>query len=173
MPSLATDRLFLREFTLADAAFIVELLNEPAFIEYIADKGVRDRAGAENYLRDGPRASYARHGFGLWCVTLKDGTPIGMCGLLKRDFLPHPDLGYAFLARYTGRGYAHEAASAVVRHARETLQLTTLHALTAFRNPDSVKLLGRLGFDFVDFIQQPGATEPSRLFILPPPPPRT
>ncbi|MFZ5494090.1 MAG: GNAT family N-acetyltransferase [Verrucomicrobiota bacterium] len=165
---LETDRLLIRELTPADAAFILELLNEPAFIQYIGDKGVRDLAGAEKYIREGPLASYAKHGFGLWCVMLPDHTPIGMCGLLKREFLDHPDLGFAFLARHRGQGYAHEAASAVLRHAREHLKLTTLHAITAFKNPDSVKLLGKLGFDFVEFIQQPGSTEPGRLFVAKP-----
>ena len=161
---LHTTRLIIREFTLADAAFIVELLNEPGFLQYIGDKGVRDIAGAEQYLREGPLASYARHGFGLCAVTLTDGTPLGMCGLLKRDFLEHPDLGYAFLARHNGQGYAFEAASAVMRHAQAELHLTTLHAITAFRNPASVNLLTKLGFDFVKFFEQPGYTEPSRLF---------
>lgn len=165
MLPLTTERLRLRHVTLADTALIVEMLNDPDFITYIGDKGVRDLAGAEKYLREGPLASYARHGFGLWAVTLPDGTPIGMCGLLQRAFLPHPDLGYAFLARHRGRGYAHEAAAAVLRHAREQLGLTTLHAITALRNPDSVKLLGRLGFDFVELMQQPGYAEPSRLFV--------
>ena len=164
MISIETDRLHIRELTLGDAAFILELLNEAAFIQFIGDKGVRDVPGAEKYLREGPLASYARHGFGLWAVTLKDGTPVGMCGLLQRDFLPHPDLGYALLARFNGLGYAREAASAVLHHARETLKITTIHALTAFRNPASVRLLGKLGFDFTEFIEQPGYTEPTRLF---------
>jgi RimJ/RimL family protein N-acetyltransferase len=163
---LATERLVIREFTLTDAAFMAELLNEPAFIEFIGDKGVRDIPGAEKYLREGPLASYARHGFGLWCVVRRvDDVPLGSCGLLKRDFLGHPDLGYAFLAPYHGQGYAYEAATAVLQHASCDLKLATLHAITAFRNPASVRLLGKLGFDFVDFIQQPGYTEPSRLFI--------
>lgn len=165
MQPIATARLLIREFTLADAAFILELLNEPAFIQFIGDKGVRNLADAGQYLRDGPLAGYAKHGFWLWCVTLPDDTPLGSCGLLKRDFLEHPDLGYAFLARHCRRGYAHEAAAAVMRHAREHLHLTTIHAITAFRNPDSVKLLGKLGFDFVDFFPQPGYTDPSRLFV--------
>lgn len=165
MPPLRTDRLVIRDLTTADAAFVLELLNEPDFVTYIGDKGVRDLAGAEKYLTEGPLASYARHGFGLWAVTLPDGTPVGTCGLLKRDFLPHPDIGYAFLARYRGLGYAHEAASAVQRHAHAQLGLTTLHAITAYRNPDSEKLLGKLGFAFVEFIQQPGYAEPSRLFV--------
>ncbi len=164
MAILETERLFLREFTPADAAFIVELLNEPDFIRNIGDKGVRDAAGAGTYLRDGPLASYTKHGFGLWCVTLKDGTPIGMCGLLQRDFLPGPDLGFALLARHRGQGYAHEAAAAVLRHAREKLGLPVLHALTAFRNPDSVKLLVKLGFDFEEFIERPDQGSPTRLF---------
>jgi ribosomal-protein-alanine N-acetyltransferase len=167
--SLETERLYLRELTFADATFILELLNEPAFVEFIGDKGVRDVAGAEKYLRDGPITSYAKHGFGLWCVTLKDGTPIGSCGLLQRDFLPLPDIGYAFLSRHWGQGYALEAAEAVLREARGPLGLTTLHAITAFRNPASVRLLTKLGFDFVNFFEQPGATQPSRLFISHPP----
>jgi RimJ/RimL family protein N-acetyltransferase len=164
MLPLQTDRLIIRELTLADAPFVLELLNEPAFHEYIGDRGVRDVAGAEKYLRDGPLASYAKHGFGLWGVTLHDGTPLGICGLLQRDYLENPDLGYALLARHHGQGYAHEAAAAVVRHADGPLGRATLHALTAFRNPASVRLLGKLGFDFVKFFEQPGYPEPSRLF---------
>jgi ribosomal-protein-alanine N-acetyltransferase len=165
MTILETERLVIRELVIADAAFILELLNEPAFIEFIGNKGVRDLGSAETYLRDGPLASYAKHGFGLWRVALKDGTPIGSCGLLQRDFLSHPDLGYAFLSRYHGRGYALEAATAVLAHARGPLRAEVLHAITAFRNPASIRLLGKLGFEFVDFIEQPGATEPSRLFV--------
>ena len=165
MPVLQTARLVIRELLLRDAAVILELLNEPAFIEFIGDKGVRDLAGAERYLREGPLASYARRGFGLWLVALPDDTPLGMCGLLKRDVLDHPDLGFAFLARHRGQGYGHEAAAAVLRHAHTRLNLPTVNAITAFRNPDSVKLLGKLGFTFVKFIEQPGYTEPSRLFV--------
>jgi len=162
---LTTARLIVREFTLADAPFVLTLLNEPAFHEFIGDKGVRDIAGAEKYLREGPLASYVKHGFGLWCVTLTNGTPLGSCGLIQRDFLPHPDLGYAFLARHQGQGYAHEAATAVVCHAHGNLKFSTLHAITAFRNPPSVALLVKLGFDFVHFFEQPGHTDPSRLFV--------
>lgn len=164
MRPTVTERLHLRGFTPADAPFILELLNEPAFIRFIGDKGVRDLAGAENYLRDGPLASYATRGFGLLAVTLPDGTPVGMCGLLQRDFLDHPDLGYAVLDRFTGQGYAREAAAAVLRDARDRLGLKTLHAITALHNPGSVKLLDGLGFGFVGFIQRPEYAEPSRLF---------
>lgn len=167
MPVLQTARLVLRDFTLADAAFILALLNEPAFQQFVGDKGVRDLAGAEKYLRDGPLASYARHGFGLWCVTRKDGTPIGSCGLLQRDFLEHPDLGYALLAAHTGRGYAHEAAVAVLQHARLALKLGPLLAITAPENPASIRLLGKLGFAFDRMDNFPGFAGPSRVFRAP------
>ncbi|MEN9404237.1 MAG: hypothetical protein RL091_2940 [Verrucomicrobiota bacterium] len=165
MPILSSERLLLREFILEDAPFVLELLNEPAFHQYIGDKGVRDVAGAENYLRQGPLTMYAQHGFGLWLVALKDGdTPIGSCGLLQRDYLAHPDIGYAYLTRFTGQGYAHEAALAVLRHAREHLKIPTLHALTAQENTASMKLLGKIGFSFTRLFDQPGYAEPSRLF---------
>jgi [ribosomal protein S5]-alanine N-acetyltransferase len=170
MLPIATGRLLIRELTPADAPFILTLLNEPAFHRYIGDKGVRDLAGAERYLREGPLTMYARHGFGLWLVTLKgDHTPIGLCGPLKRDSLDHPDLGFALLACHCGRGYAFEAASAALAHARGTLMLDTILAVTALENPSSIKLLGKLGFRFVRMIDLPGYTEPSRLFASPGP----
>jgi [ribosomal protein S5]-alanine N-acetyltransferase len=168
MSILETERLVLRELTPADAPFILELLNEPAYHRYIGDKGVRDLAGAEKYLREGPMASYARNGFGLWLVSLKDGTPIGMCGPIRRDTLEHPDLGFALLARFAGQGYAHEAASAVLAHARSVLKLGAILAITAPENPPSIKLLGKLGFRFERMIALPGYAEPSRLFIQTP-----
>ena len=162
---LETERLVVRELSLDDAAFVLELLNEPAFHRYIGDKGVRDLAGAEKYIREGPQASYAKHGHGLWLVALKDGgTPVGMCGLLKRDYLDHPDLGYALLARHGGQGYASEAASATLAHARSGLKLGTILAVTAQENPASIRLLSKLGFKFDRMITTPGQAEPSRLF---------
>ena len=162
-----TERLIVRELTLADAPFILELLNEPAFHQYIGDKGVRDIAGAEKYLRDGPLAMYKRHGFGLWLVTLKgSGEPVGISGLLQRDYLPKPDLGFALLHRHTGQGYAHESAVAVLRHGRETLQLPRILAITAAENAASIGLLQKLGFRFQRMIDLPGFAMPSRLFQL-------
>jgi ribosomal-protein-alanine N-acetyltransferase len=165
MTIVETERLVIRELTPGDGAFILELINEPAYHRYIGDRGVRDVAGAEKYLREGPMASYAKNGFGLWLVELKDGTPIGMCGPIRRDTLEHPDLGFALLARFAGRGYAHEAASAVLAHARSVLKLDLILAITAPENPASIKLLGKLGFRFERMIDLPGYAEPSRLFV--------
>ncbi len=166
MLALHTERLLVRELTLADAPFILELLNEPAFHLYIGDRGVRDIAGAEKYLRDGPLASYARHGHGLWLVELKaDRTPVGINGLLKRDILPLPDLGFAFLARHNGKGYGYESSVAVLLHGREVLKMHEILAITALENPASIGLLGKLGFRFDRIEQLAGYAGPSRVFI--------
>jgi ribosomal-protein-alanine N-acetyltransferase len=148
-PVLETERLVLRRLTTDDAAFVVELLNDPAFLRYIGDKGVRTHADARRYVETGPMASYERHGFGLYRVELKDGgEPIGICGLLKRDFLPDVDIGFALLPRHRSKGYAFEAASAVLAHASDTLGLNRVLAITSPDNADSISLLEGLGFRF-------------------------
>lgn len=147
MDPIETPRLRLRPFVPADAPFILRLLNEPSFIANIADKGVRSLADAERYLRDGPLASYAAHGHGLWQVEARESrTPMGMCGLIRRDTLPEVDLGYAFLPEFWGRGFAREAASACVDHAREALRLPGLLAIVSPGNDASIRLLEALGF---------------------------
>ncbi len=153
---LTTERLVLREFVIGDAPFVVELLNQPSFIQFIGDKSVRTRADAEQYLKTGPLDSYRGHGFGLYLVQLRDShEPIGMCGLLKRDALPQPDLGFAFLPEYWGKGYAFEAASAVVAQARDELGIPLILAITNPDNQSSIKLLERLGFHFEHLIRLP------------------
>jgi [ribosomal protein S5]-alanine N-acetyltransferase len=161
-----TERLRLDYVVLDDASFILELLNEPDFIKYIADKGVRDIAGAETYLRDGPMAMYARHGHGLYKVSLKQsGEAIGMCGLVRRDGLDYPDLGYAFLKRYNGRGYASESGAAVLKRARQLLNMPRIVAITDMDNAGSVHVLEKLGFRFDAQITMPGHEQPSLYFV--------
>jgi RimJ/RimL family protein N-acetyltransferase len=146
---LETERLSLRRLSEDDAEFILELLNEPAFIRYIGDRGVRSREDACRYIRTGPLDSYARFGYGLYRVDLRDGlVPIGICGLLKRDTLDHPDLGFAFLQRHWARGYGFESARAVLQHARGTLGLGRVLAITSPDNTASITLLEKLGFRF-------------------------
>jgi len=142
-----TNRLVIRHLTLDDAAFMVKLLNEESFIRYIADKNVRNITDAENHLRTGPMASYKEFGYGLNIVTLKgSGKPIGICGLLKRDELQHPDLGFAFLPNYCGKGFALEAADAVLKQSINTHSLKTILAVTLPDNLSSNKLLEKVGF---------------------------
>ena len=146
---LTTPRLALRELTATDAPFMLQLLNEPSFIRNIGDRGVRTVDDARQYITNGPQASYARFGFGLYLVELRPAlTPIGICGLLKRDQLPDPDIGFAFLPAYWSQGYALEAAAAVRDHARDGLDLPRLLAIVNPSNAGSIRLLERLGFSY-------------------------
>lgn len=164
-PVLTTPRLTLRCVVAADAAFFVELLNEPSFIENIGDRGVRTTADAERYLAEKYLASYERHGYGLYVVELKDGgVPIGICGLVKRDALEHPDIGFALLPRYWSNGYAAEAAAETVRLARGPLMLPYLYGVVSPQNTRSIRLLERLGLRRLRSVQLPGNAKPSDIF---------
>lgn len=141
-----TNRLILRELQLADAAFALRLYNEPSFLQHIGDKGVRTLADAEKNLQQGAIASYAQHGYGMWLVENQQGQAIGLCGLIKRDFLTETDLGYAYLPEFFGVGYAYEAASAVLAYAAAQTELKTLVAIVSPANLASKALLQKLGF---------------------------
>jgi len=159
----------LAQFTDRDAEFIFGLLNEPSFLRYIGDRGVRSADDARRYIREGPVAGYERYGYGLLRVALKaDDTPIGMCGVLKRDTLPEPDLGFSFLPAWWSKGYALEAATAVVRHARNVLRVGRILAITTHDNDPSMRLLGKLGFRFDRMISLGDDATELRLFISEP-----
>ncbi|MFY2763194.1 GNAT family N-acetyltransferase [Arenimonas sp. MALMAid1274] len=144
---LETARLRLEELEDGDAPFVVALLNTDGFLQNIGDRGVRTEADARRYLAEGPRASYAAHGFGLWKVSRReDGVAVGLCGLLRRDTLPHADLGYAFLPAFEGRGYATEAGAHVLDFAFGTRGLDTVLAIVNPDNAGSIRVLEKLGF---------------------------
>ncbi len=139
----------LRELAAADAPFVLALLNEPSFIAHIGDRGVRTLEQAREYIEHGPWTRYAVHGFGLWLVERRDGgEPIGVCGLIKRDALPDPDIGFAFRPAFWSVGYALEAASTVKAYARDVLGVPQLLAIVSPSNEPSIRLLGKLGFQF-------------------------
>jgi RimJ/RimL family protein N-acetyltransferase len=151
---LETERLALREFHLDDAEFILQLLNEPAFLRFIGDKGVRTLADARDYLLKGPIESYRRFGFGLYLASLReDGTPIGMCGLVKRDGLADVDVGFALRSQYWSRGYAVEAAAAVIDHGKRRLNLARIVAIVNPGNHASISVLERVGLRFERMVQ--------------------
>ncbi|HET6854963.1 MAG TPA: GNAT family N-acetyltransferase [Pyrinomonadaceae bacterium] len=168
MTVLGTERLILREFTVEDAEFILALLNEPSFLRYIGDKKVRELEDAGQYILNGPVASYERNAFGLYLVELREShTPMGMCGLIQREELPDPDIGFAFLPEFWNKGFAFEAATAVLQDARERLRLERILAITSLDNEASIGLLQRLGFTFEREIKLAADREPVKLFNLP------
>jgi RimJ/RimL family protein N-acetyltransferase len=162
---LTTERLSLRQLSADDAGFMLRLLNEPSFIQHIGDKGVRTLEGARAYLASGPLASYERHGFGLWLVEEKaSGAPAGICGLLKRDVLEDVDIGYAFVPEFWSRGYASEAAAAVLAHARSALGLRRVLAVVSPDNHGSIRLLEKLGFTYERMVRLSDDDDEIKLF---------
>ncbi len=148
MQILATARLVLRTIALDDAPFYLELVNDPAFLEHIGDRGIRTLDAARAAIANGPVAMQAALGHSLYVVELQDGgAPIGMCGLIKRETLDDVDIGYAFLPQYRGRGYAYEAQAAVFAYA-PTLGIRRLLAIASPANAGSIALLGKLGLRF-------------------------
>lgn len=159
---IETDRLVLRELGVGDAAFIVDLLNQPSFLEHIGDRGVRTIEDARAYVVDGPVASYREHGFGLFMVQLRDGTAAGMCGLMRKPWLDAPDLAYAFLPQHWSRGYAREAAAAILAQAAPRWGVRRVAAVVTDTNAASLRLLDHLGFASVRMVVDPRGT-PLRL----------
>jgi len=161
---LQTERLNLREISPDDAGFIVDLLNDPAFLRFIGDKGVRTIEDGRRYILTGPVESYDRHGFGLWLVELKGSkTPIGICGLLKRDTLSDVDIGFAFLPQYRSKGYAFESAGAVMDYGRNVLGLRRVVAITDEDNVGSIRVLEKIGMSFDRMIKLSDDTPEIRL----------
>lgn len=162
---LQTERLALREVEAADADFLLELLNSPGFLENIGDRGVRTREEAEAYIAERVHGSYAEHGFGMWLAEQKaDARKLGLAGLVRREGLDMPDVGYAFIPDAWGRGYAQEAAAAVLAHAQGPLGIPVLAAITTPENFASMAVLRKIGFSFKGMITLPGAERESTYF---------
>ena len=162
---LQTQRLTLREFNISDAAFIIQLLNSKGWLKFVGERHVKTIEQAEDYLTNGPMKSYSVNGFGLSMVELKNSqTPIGMCGLIKRDNLPHIDIGFAFLEEFVRKGYAFEMAQATMNFANTTLNKETILAITLPSNVRSIKLLEKLGMKFKKNFSLEGSTEELMLF---------
>ena len=166
MFTLETERLTLREVSTDDADFILRLLNEPSFLRFIGDKGVRNLQDARQYILNGPIASHNQNGFGLYLVVLKSmNTSIGMCGLIKRETLTDVDIGFAFLPEFWNKGYALESATAVFSYGKNVLKLPRIVAITNKDNVTSGKLLERLGLHFDRLIDLNGDGDETKLFI--------
>lgn len=144
---LETKRLTLSKFKRTDSAFVAELVNTPGWLTYIGDRNIRSDEAAADYLVNGPIKSYKENGYGLWLVRTKaDGKNIGMCGFLKREYLPHPDIGFAFLPEYEGLGYAIEIVTAVLDYGAAQYNMSVILAITQDNNHRSIALLGKTGF---------------------------
>ncbi|MEZ4874000.1 MAG: GNAT family N-acetyltransferase [Flavobacteriaceae bacterium] len=143
--NFSTPRLALRKITCEDASFFFALLNSPDWLKYIGDRGIDSVETAEAYIEKNYLPSY-QNGLGNFLVTLaSSSTPIGTCGLYKREQLEYPDIGFAFLPEFLGKGYGFEAASVVLHYALKELMLPKVLGFTVAYNMASIALLEKLG----------------------------
>lgn len=164
MNIIETERLALREVTADDAEFILELLNDPGWVRSLGDKGFRTVEAVTEYIAERYTASYEKFGFGFYRVALRDSdTPVGLCGLIKRDSLEDVDIGFGFMEKFWGKGYAAESAAAMLDHARNTLGIERVIAITSPTNDASAKVLEKIGLKFEKMINMPEYGE-ERLF---------
>ncbi len=169
MPPILTGRLSLRPMELRDAEFILDLLNQESFIRQIGDKGVRNLSDAGDYILKGPMLSYERQGFGLFLTALRTPLrtpeiPVGICGLLQRDWLEHPDIGFAFLPQHAGQGYATESALAVIEQGRRVHGLDRIVGITAVDNHASIAVLRKIGLRYEGMTTNPDSGKAVKLF---------
>lgn len=162
---LETERLRLRTFNLGDTKFIIDLLNSPGWLQFIGDRNIKTEEQAVTYLQNGPLKSYQQNGFGLSMVERKeDAIPVGMCGIIKRDNLENPDIGFAFLPEFNGKGYGYEIASATLAYAKNQLNLPIISAIVMAENTRSIKLLEKIGLKFIKHFTFPNSTDELLLY---------
>jgi RimJ/RimL family protein N-acetyltransferase len=165
MSVLETERLTLRKITVDDAAFMLDLLNQPSFIQFIGDRGIRTLDDARDIILKRYIDAYERLGFGIYLTLLReDQTPIGICGLVKRDGLDDVDVGYAFLPQFWSKGYASESVSAVLAYARNTLGIRRILGITTPDNAGSIRVLEKAGLKFEGIVKLPGEEAELKLF---------
>ena len=163
--ALETDRLILRRLTVDDAPFILALLNDPAWIKYIGDRGVRTIDDARANILNVHIATYERLGFGFYLTERKsDGAPIGLCGLIHREGLEDVDIGFALLPDFRAGGYASEAALAVMAYGKNVLKLARIVGITSHDNVSSIKLLEKIGLKFERMVTLPKIENEVMLF---------
>jgi RimJ/RimL family protein N-acetyltransferase len=167
LPQLETERLQLRWLTEDDADLMLAIWNDPAFIHFVGDRGVRTLDEARDAMQGGVLKLYRDFGYGPYRVAQK-GTDVamGICGLFKRDILEYPDIGYGLLPAFCGSGFAFEAAQAVVRHARDHMKLAELCAIVTAEHSRSIHLLEKLGMVAGESIRMPDDDEDVVLYAI-------
>jgi RimJ/RimL family protein N-acetyltransferase len=166
MKQIETKRLILHPVEAErDAAFVLQMLNEPDYIANVADRGVRTVAAAKDFIREKFLPGHERYGVGYCVVQRKSsGTPVGSCGLMKRDGMEDFDIGYSTLIAYAGNGYAFEAASAMMEYGRTKMGLQRIVGFTSPTNLKSAHLLEKLGLRFERMVLVPGFATEGRLY---------
>jgi ribosomal-protein-alanine N-acetyltransferase len=164
---METDRLRLRAVTVDDTELMLAVWNDPAFIRNVTDRGIRTAEQAREAIESGAQKLFDDYGYGPYCMSLiSDGSMIGICGLFKRDNLDDPDIGFAVLPAHCGKGYAGEAAEAVVAYARDELSVGVLTAIVSPTNAPSIGLIEKLGLKFERMVTMPGEDDAICLYSM-------
>lgn len=147
---IETDRLLLRQYTLNDAPFIQKLMNSEGWLKNIGDRNIKTVEDAQQYIAVKYLPIYEKYKYGPYLVSLKESEiPIGSAGLYKRVNLEHPDIGFAFLPDYWNKGYAFEAADAILQFALKSLNIQKIVGISLPDNFASINVLKKLGFSEV------------------------
>lgn len=164
---LETERLILRHLTVDDAPLMFELWNDPDFIRFVGDRGIRTLDDSRAALEEGALAMYEDVGYGPYRLTLKaSGEDLGICGLFRRENLADPDIGFGLLPAFRQAGYAQEASVAVLGYARDGLGLGRVNAIASMENLRSVQLLEKLGFMYERDVRMPDDDVDIALFAI-------
>ena len=165
--NIETERVRIRALTIIDAGFMMQLMNTATWIKNIGNRNINNKTAASNYIANNIINSYHVNGFGLFLVAQKkDNLPIGICGIVKREGLALPDLGFAFLPQYEGKGFATEAGKAVVKYASESLQIAELAGITKPDNLASIRVLEKVGMEFKQMILLPQDANEFSLYAM-------
>ena len=162
---MESPRLRYARLSAADSGFLRKLMNSPGWLANIGDRGIHSDLDAANYIRDKITPSCTAPWLGPYAMRQRDTkTAIGTIGIYARPGLDIPDLGFALLPEFFRQGYAHEAAEAIITKARAGAGLQgqkelRLSAITLPQNLPSIRLLERLGFQYLRPVVLPNDTE--------------
>lgn len=162
---IKTERLNLQHSSIDYADFLFELMNSRDWIKYIGDRGIDTVEDARKYITNKQLPQLEKLGFGNYVVCIGD-TPIGNCGIYRREGLEYGDLGFAFLEAYYNKGYAYEAAMAVMEDGYKNHNLNLIQAITLPINKPSIRLLEKLGFEYKEQTRIPNDDEELLLYQI-------
>jgi len=146
---IETDRLLLRKFTEGDAPVLYELNLDLEVIRYTHDP-MTDVEHARKVLNDVILPQYVLYGHGRWAVHLRSNLEFtGWCGLKYLPETNEVDLGYRFMKKFWGNGYATEAALACIEYGFSNLDLHQVVGRALPGNIASIKVLEKCGMKYL------------------------
>lgn len=135
---IKTERLLLKALAINDDEFIFELVNTEGWIKFIGNRNITSSNDAKTYIQ---KILHNENIF-YWVVQLKEQDEnIGLITFIKRDYLDHHDIGFAFLPRFFNKGYAYEASLALLKTLIDEVNPPHILATTIPENESSIKLL--------------------------------